>query len=170
MALGRNGRIYVAWNGSSKTKSDGPMNPETGKPGMPFLYTRLNDSHTAFEPQSNLMTRTFGLDGGGTIAADTKGNVYVAWHGKSSGATAGEAGRQLWIAMSSDDGRRFSAEHPATDDPTGACGCCGTAMYADSKGDIYVLYRSAKQNVHRDIYLLSSSDHGKTFVDQDLHS
>jgi hypothetical protein len=169
MALGRNGRIYVVWNGSSKTESNGPINPETRRPGMPFLYTRLNDSHTAFEPQQNLMRRTFGLDGGGTIAADTTGNVYVAWHGKSSGATAGEAGRQLWIAKSSDDGRRFSAEHPATDNPTGACGCCGTAMYADSKGDVYVLYRSAKQNVHRDIYLLSSSDRGKTFVDQDLH-
>ena len=27
------------------------------------------------------MTRTFHLDGGGTVAADPGGNVYVAWHG-----------------------------------------------------------------------------------------
>lgn len=169
IALGRNGRVYVAWNGSSLTEAQGPMNPESGKRGMPLLYTRLNDAHTGFEPERNLMTHTFGLDGGGTITADKPGDVYVAWHGKAPGAVAGEAGRQVWVTKSTDDGRTFSIEHPATKDATGACGCCGMAFYSDSEGTLYALYRSATENVHRDIYLLSSTDHAAHFSDRRLH-
>lgn len=168
MAVGRNGRIYVSWNGSSLTEEQGPMNPESGKRGMPLLYTRLNDTHSGFEPERNLMTHTFGLDGGGTITADNAGDVYVAWHGKAPGAAAGEAGRQVWVTRSTDDGKSFSSEQPATKDATGACGCCGMAFYSDSKGALYGLYRSATDNVHRDIFLLSSIDHGTHFSDRRL--
>lgn len=170
IALGRNGRVYVAWNGSSKAEPKGPLNPESGKHGEPMLFSRLNSSHTAFEPERNLMTHTFGLDGGGTIAADSVGHVYVAWHGKAPGAASGEAGRQVWIAKSDDDGKTFSAEYAAWKDPTGACGCCGMAMYADSKGVLRVLYRSATESVHRDIYLLTSKDQGRSFEGRKLHA
>ncbi|MFL6447762.1 MAG: hypothetical protein ACJ746_08755 [Bryobacteraceae bacterium] len=168
IAAGRNGRIYVAWNGSSLTEGQGPMNPESRKRGMPLLYTRLNDTHTGFEPERNLMTHTFGLDGGGTITADNASDVYIAWHGKAPGAAAGEAGRQVWVTKSTDDGKSFSSEQPATKDATGACGCCGMAFYSDSKGALYGLYRSATENVHRDIFLLSSTDHGMHFSDRRL--
>jgi hypothetical protein len=169
IALGRNGRIYVVWNGSSLTEAQGPMNPESRKRGMPLLYTRLDDRRTEFEPERNLMTHTFGLDGGATITADKAGSVYVAWHGKAPGATAGEAGRQVWVTKSTDDGKTFSVEQPATKDATGACGCCGMALYSSSEGILYGLYRSATDNVHRDIYLLSSPDHGAHFFDRRLH-
>lgn len=169
MALGKNGRVYVAWNGSSQTEAQGPLNPESSKRGMPLLYTRLNDAHAGFEPQRNLMTLTFGLDGGGTISADAVGRVYVGWHAKGPGARPGEAGRQVWISKSTNDGKTFRGEEPATNAPTGACSCCGMAMYTDHKGTLYALYRSATQGVHRDIHLLSSGDHGKTFSDRQLH-
>ncbi len=169
MAIGRNRRVYVVWNGSSETKGDGPLNPESGKRGMPLLYTRLDDMSNAFEPERNLMTHSFGLDGGAAIAADNAGDVYVAWHGKALGASEGEAGRQVWITRSSDEGKTFKAERPATDDQTGACGCCGMAMSSASSGNIYALYRSATQDVHRDIYLLTSADRGLTFSDRKLH-
>jgi hypothetical protein len=163
IAVGENGRVHVAWNGSSTALPRGPVNPETGQPGSPMLYTRLNDNGTAFEPQRNLMLRTFGLDGGGTVAADGAGNVYVAWHGKIGGAAAGEAGRQVWLAKSQDSGRTFAAETSAWNGATGACGCCGMAMLAASDGTVFALYRSATQNVHRDIYLVASKDRGKSF-------
>jgi hypothetical protein len=115
------------------------------------------------------MTRTFGLDGGGTIAADSAGHVYVAWHGKAPGAMSGEAGRQVWIAKSDDDGKRFAAEQPAWKNSTGACGCCGIAIYADSKGTVRVLYRSATENVYRDIYVLTSHDYAESFDGRKLH-
>jgi hypothetical protein len=76
------------------------MNPESGQRGAPMLYSRLSVDGTKFDPERSLMTHTFGLDGGGTIAADSSGNVYVAWHGKAPGAAKGETGRQVWIAIS----------------------------------------------------------------------
>jgi hypothetical protein len=170
IAIGRNGRVHVAWNGSSVTESEGPLNPVSGKRGAPMLYSRLNDAGTAFEPERNLMTRTFGLDGGGALAADVAGNVYVTWHGKTPGAADGEAGRQVWLAVSHDEGKTFAAEQPAWGSATGACGCCGIAMFADSKGVVRTLYRSATENVHRDIWLLTSLDQGRNFDGRKLHT
>ena len=170
LAIGRSGRVHVAWNGSSTAESEGPVNPEAGKRGAPMLYSRLNDAGTAFEPARSLMRRTFGLDGGGAIAADRSGDVYVAWHGKARGAPAGEAGREVWLTVSRDDGRTFATEEPAWNQLTGACGCCGMGMFADSKGVIRVLYRSATEDVHRDIYLLTSADHAHRFNGRKLHA
>jgi len=164
IAVGPNGRVHVAWNGSGIALPLGPVNPEAGKAGSPMLYSRLNDSGTAFEPQRNLMQWTFGLDGGGTIAADADGNVFVGWHGKQAGAAQGEAGRQVWITASHDSGKTFGQEAPAWKEPTGACGCCGMAMFAAKDGSLFALYRSATENVHRDIYLLASKDRGSTFA------
>src|SRR5262249_5861567 len=72
IAVGRGGRIHVAWNGSNGAR---PRNPAGGSP---MLYTRSDPEGKAFEPQRNLMQHTSALDGGGTIAADRTGNVYVA--------------------------------------------------------------------------------------------
>jgi hypothetical protein len=169
ISLGKRNRVHVAWNGSDVAEPRGPINPEAGKPGSPMLYARLNDRGTAFEGQRNLIQETFGLDGGGSIAADQNGNVYVAWHGKAPGAAQGEAGREVWIARSVDEGRTFPKERAASQEPTGACGCCALRLFADSCGALYALYRSATQNVHRDIYLLRSVDTGKTFSVARLH-
>ena len=49
IAIGKNGRLHVAWNGSSKAESKGPLNPESGERGAPMLYSRLNDTFTALE-------------------------------------------------------------------------------------------------------------------------
>ncbi len=44
---------------------------------------------------------------------------------------------------SKDDGATFSAEEPAFERPTGACGCCGTRALAARDGTLYLLYRAA---------------------------
>ncbi|MEO8663242.1 MAG: hypothetical protein ABI693_32590, partial [Bryobacteraceae bacterium] len=130
LAIGKNSRAHVAWNGSGKAAPRGPINPDSSKPGEPMLYARLNDSGTSFEPQRNLMLHSFGLDGGGSLAADDTGNVYVAWHGVGeSEATGtgkeGEARRRVWVTRSMDQGRSFQTEAKAWAEETGACGCCG---------------------------------------------
>jgi len=153
MALGKSGRVHVVWNGSARTK---------GARGAPMLYTRSNDAGTAFEKQRDLMRQTTGLDGGGTVAADDAGNVYVAWHARKIGSRRGEKNRRVWIARSTDEGKTFAAETPAWSQPTGACGCCSMGGLADRNGSIYLLYRSAKSG-NRDIYLLSASRAGAVF-------
>jgi hypothetical protein len=44
------------------------------------------------------------------------------------------------------------------------------AMFSDSKGTLRELYRSATGNIHRDIYILTSQDHGRNFEGRKLHT
>ncbi|HLG97894.1 MAG TPA: sialidase family protein [Bryobacteraceae bacterium] len=170
-ALGKAGRVHVAWNGSTQA---GPLNPDSGKPGAPMFYSRINDAGDAFEPERNLMLHSFGLDGGGSIGASVDGDVYVTWHGiaqseaKDTGKE-GEARRRVWLTRSADNGKTFSEESKAWAQETGACGCCGMKTFVSKNGDVYALYRSATESVHRDIYLLHSRDRGKTFQGTLLH-
>ena len=135
IALGKGARPHVAWNGSGKA---------TIHDGAPMLYTRLSDNGTAFEPQRDVMTFTSGLDGGGSVAADNSGNVYVVWHGKTPDASQSETERAVFVAVSTDEGKTFAREYQANPDPTGACGCCGMKAFCDAGGSLYLLYREAR--------------------------
>lgn len=161
LAIGKNGRVHVTWNGSDKAKG--------GRSALPMLYARLNDAGTAFAPQTDVIQRAPGLDGGGSVAADELGNVAVVWHAPTPG-TSGEARRQVWIARSHDEGKTFAREEPAWDESTGACGCCGLRAFADHAGNLYILYRAAREIFHRDTYLLVSKDQGRTFSGDVLQS
>ena len=154
MATGRNGRIHVAWNGTGTT---------TNHAGVPMFYTRLNDTGTAFEPQRDVMTFTGGLDGGGSVAADQEGGVYVAWHGNTPATAGKEAERAVYLAISTDDGKTFAREQKVNPEATGACGCCGLKAYANSRGELFLLYRAARGGTERDETLLASTDQSKTF-------
>ena len=156
IALGRNGQVHVAWMGSKLAEPKGP----NAQPGM--LYTHLNPGRTAFEPERNIIQYAYGLDGGGAVAADPAGNVYVVWHAPEPGKED-EANRRIWVSRSSDDGKSFAREKAAWNQPTGVCGCCGLGALADADGNVYVQYRSATQVMDRDIYFLTSKDHGQTF-------
>jgi hypothetical protein len=156
MAMGRNGRVYAVWFGSDKAEPRGPDG------ATPVLFSRLNDSGTAFEPQRSVMQFAKGVDGGLSVAADLSGNVYVVWH--AMGSEAGEAHRRVYLARSADDGKTFSRERAISPAILGACGCCGMRAAVDARGTLYVLYRAAEQGVDRDMTLLKSEDHGDTFA------
>ena len=154
LAVGKAGRVHVAWNGA-------------GHAGMTMQYARWNGK--TFEPQRNLMQKTSELDGGGSVAADAAGHVYVVWHGRTEGAVKGETGRRVWVARSDDEGARFGVEEAADTPAVGACGCCGLRAFTDAKGTVYVMYRSAQEEIHRDIHLLVSRDLGKSFQGGLIH-
>jgi hypothetical protein len=164
LALGANGRVHVAWNGAYQEDIPGVAEPYMKNP---MLYTRLNDAGTAFEQERNVIHSARGLDGGGSLAADLDGNVYVFWHAPIP-SKKGEENRRIWMAKSTDDGKSFAPEVVAYDQPTGVCGCCGMRAFAGKSGSLYVLFRSATEVVNRDMYLLTSNDRGRMFQGADI--
>lgn len=167
IALGGDGRLHVAWNGSTKARPKGPPNPsvDAASPynGLPMLYSRSSPRGDRFEPQRCLMQKTFSLDGGGTVAADGKGGVYVAWHANDAEHPKGEEYRRVYLARSTDEGATFDPETPVSSRSTGACGCCGMRAHATDDGNLYLLYRGAQAGINRGMYLISSGDSGRTF-------
>lgn len=159
LALGKNGRVHVVWNGG---KGATKVNVG-GKDVTPLLYTRWNDAGTAFEPERNMITHAAGLDGGSSVAADAQGNVYVMWHGSAPDNSDKEAGRAVFVSRSTDDGKTFQREKPATPRKTGACGCCGMRALADSQGAVYILFRAATDMMERGETLLVSRTPGADF-------
>ena len=166
LALGRGGRVHVAWNGSSTATPKAPLNPampaDSPFNGTPLLYTRLDPATKAFEPQRNLMQKTCALDGGSDLAADSDGHVFAVWHAALPGAK-GEGERAVFTAISTDDGLTFAEEKNALPEPTGVCACCALAARA-TDGALAILYRAATDSVHRGMHLLTSRDHGATFA------
>lgn len=160
LALGKGDRVHVAWMGSASAE------PKAQGDATPMLYTRLTGDET-FEPERNIIRSHVGLDGGGSLAADGEGNVYVAWHAPEVGQK-GEAHRRVWVAASRDDGETFAAERAASDAATGCCGCCGMRAMATQRGTLLILYRSAEEIINRDMYLLASHDHARTFTSERL--
>ncbi|MDR3639499.1 MAG: hypothetical protein P4L84_37205 [Isosphaeraceae bacterium] len=163
LVLGKGGRVHVVWNG--------PVNAvakDATHEGAALFYSRSNTGRTAFEPQRDLIQHTSALDGGGTVAADSDGNVHASWHGRAPDAPAGEAGRALWLVRSADDGATFTSEEPTLSRSTGACACCGTRALASPDGVLYVLYRAATRGTERDMMLLASRDRGRHFQGRSL--
>jgi len=153
LALGRNGRVDVAWFASSKAEAGGKAT---------VLFSRLDGAGTAFEPQRSAVQSSETIDWGGlSVAADRDGEVYVFWHG--DGSRPGEANGRVYLARSADDGRTFAREVPVSEPALGACACCGMRALVDRRGALLVLYRAAGKNVHRDMTLLVSGDRGRTF-------
>jgi hypothetical protein len=162
LAIGREGRVHVAWMGSSAAT------PRATGNASPMLYTRASDSGTAFEPERNLLQYATGLDGGGSLTADSAGRVYVAWHAGGP-SSKDESDRRVWLARSDDDGRTFGRETAVSPVEQGACGCCGMRAAVNESGTLFLLFRSARAMVNRDTYLLTSRDHGMSFDTAMLH-
>jgi hypothetical protein len=159
LALGRNGRVYVVWNGSNEAQ---PRTPG----GNPLFYTRMKDAGDGFEPERNMMGSTTLLDGGGSVAADSQGDVYVVWHAQPADGIGprDEHSREVFLAHSFDGGRTFEPERAINPAGSGACPCCGLKAFCPGPGKLAVLYRSALGDGDRNVTLLLSNDGGKTFT------
>ena len=148
-AIGKNGIVHVVWNGSRAGK----------KEDAPLFYTRRPVSST-FEPQRAL-SGDWIMDGGGAIAADADGRVYVFYHG---GRGTGEESRRVLVRVSDDAGETFREEKVISPDGMGVCACCSMQACADARGRLFVLYRAAADGGrNRDVMVLFSDDNGVTW-------
>ncbi len=162
MAIDAKGRVHVAWNGSAP--------PFRLAEGMEMSYARLEPGTKNFETQRTLLHGPDGLDGGATVAADAQNHVWVSFSVSPPGNNKGEGGRAVFVARSSDGGKNFERERRATQDESGACGCCGMGSVTDKAGNLFIWYRAATGSssldtnfLSRDSSLLVSRDLGNTF-------
>jgi hypothetical protein len=160
LALSPNGIVHVAWIGSSLAL------PRAASNSSPVMYARLSDARDHFEKSQHMNQSSWGADGA-SIAADSRGGVFVFWHAQPPQGKD-ESNRRLWMAKSTNEGKSFANEKIAFGESTGVCGCCGSRAFADRDDTLYVLFRAATEVVHRDMYLLSSVDRGATFHGADI--
>ena len=160
MSVGKENRIHVSWFGSAQVS---PKPPEGSYSQAPLMVTRMTDNRKGFEPERNVMTWTKNLDGGGSIAADQKGNVYVAWHGRGDSIIEGEMGRGIFLAISKDQGKTFNKEIEIKEAPQGSCACCGMRILAHPAGQLHIVYRGIQGKI-RPMIDLWSTDGGRTFL------
>ena len=152
IAVGKNDSLHIVWNGPGGKDQPSPL-----------LYTRSLNRGAAFEKQRNLRADTKALDGGASIAASTKGEVFVVWHGASANAVPGEINRRVFLLKSTDNGGTFSKPKIANADDPGVCACCSLKTFVSPSGELLTLYRAARSVTQRDITLLTSTDGGTTF-------
>lgn len=147
LAIGAEGVLHVAWMGSTETAPDGDHAL------IPMCYTRSTDGGRSFEPQRSVVNTAFGLDGGGSLAADRKGNVHVVWH--AMGDDHGPANRRVVVASSEDNGRSFAPERTLDTKASGVCPCCGIRAASSPQGEFFVLFREAPAADQRGVRILS---------------
>ena len=131
--------------------------------GRPLLYSRMG-SDGRFEPQRNLMTSTFALDGGGRDRGRPNRRSLRDVARQRTGSRKGRS-RPAGLDGAVDGRRRdvrsgngLSSATESAPAPAAVWDCSPIR-----RGDLFALYRSARETVHRDIYLLHSTDGGDSF-------
>lgn len=109
---------------------------------------------------------------GPILVSDIPGAAREGLHGMASGPDGTLAcawldlrdkGTRLYLAQSRDGGATWSKNSELYRSPSGTiCECCHPSVAFDSKGRLLVMFRNAL-NGARDMYLMRSSDSGKTF-------
>lgn len=157
IAVGKDDSLHIVWNGPGGKNQPAPL-----------LYTRSLDRGATFEKQRDLRADTQALDGGASVAASVKGEVFVVWHGAPANATPGEINRRVFILKSADNGKTFAAPKIANADDPGVCACCSLKTFVTPSGELLTLYRAARSMSQRDIVLMTSRDGGTTFQHRDV--
>ncbi len=152
MAVGREDSLHVVWNGPGGKNQPAPL-----------YYSRCVNGGGRFETQRDLRAGTQALDGGASVAASAKGEVFVVWHGAPAGAEPWEMNRRVFVMQSKDNGGTFSEPRIANGNDPGVCACCSLKAFVSPGGELLTLYRAARSPGQRDITLMTSRDGGVTF-------
>jgi hypothetical protein len=150
---GKNGDVYVCWAN------------ERGKWKGNIRFARSTDGGKTFSPAITVNSDGAGEPAGHafqSVAVDKQGRVYVAWIDERNKREE-DRGAEVWLAVSTDRGRTFSADRPVLRD---VCECCRTNLQVDEAGGLYLAYRTVPSAgpMCRDIVVARSRDGGKSFA------
>ena len=144
LALGRDGSIHVVWG-------------DRWSPGAKCYgrYARSIDGGKSFEPAKQTSPMP-GIDGP-TIAADGEGNVLVFWHVFDPPQKEVPQGHWMYLSRSTDNGATFAAAEriKVSGIKDLACSMCMMRARIARDGSVYLVFRSAENNI-RDFYVLRS--------------
>jgi hypothetical protein len=142
IAIGKDDFIHVVW-----------LNKKEGGVG----YARSVSGGKSFEIKSNLVEMVNGkrLTDSPTVTADKNGNVYIFWlDGRLPPDPNSPVSSSIFVSISSDNGKTFSANMPVKSDyPGRACACCALEAEIGTDGELYAVFRGGYQNI-RDMHLL----------------
>lgn len=95
-------------------------------------------------------------EGMSDLAAGAKGTFHAVWLDDREGK------KQVWAAVSADDGKSWT-ETKVYQSPSGAvCECCSPSAAADGQGRVYAMFRNSLDGF-RDMYMAVSPDGGKSW-------
>jgi hypothetical protein len=150
---GTQGNVYVCWaNERGKWKGD-------------IRFARSTNGGKTFSPAITLNSDGAGEPAGHafqSIAIDKHDRIYIAWIDERN-KQKGDRGAEVWLSVSTDQGRTFSRDRSILSD---VCECCRTSLQIDAAGNLYITYRMVPRvgPMCRDIILARSVDGGKTFA------
>ncbi|MFM8392687.1 MAG: sialidase family protein, partial [Acidobacteriota bacterium] len=153
MLVGPQGDLYISW-GDEREKWKGNIHfTRSTDGGKSFAPALTINSDAALPPVGHAFQ---------SMAIDRKGRIYIAWIDERR-KTKEDRGAEIWMAVSEDRGRTFSADRQIISD---VCECCRTIMQTDPAGNIFIAYRTVPRagKMLRDIVVARSTDGGKTFT------
>lgn len=151
MAIARSGTIHVIFPAND-------IHTASGKTTLGMYYTRSTDAGRSFEAPRHLhqmpdVDQSQFMDGGftsahafGALGVAPDGAVHAVWvdtRTMKSGDTAAAA----YSAVSTDDGRSFTAEQVALD--SGVCPCCQLTVAFDARSNMYLGSRLVTHDGYR---------------------
>jgi hypothetical protein len=127
----------------------------TGK----IMAYRLKNGEKEWGPPVNILQADTTAKEGFIALASGPGNVvYAAWLDLRL-----DHQNNIFSAVSADGGKTWSKSKRVYAAPEGrVCPCCRPAITADTKGNVYVMFRN-ELNGARDMYVAHSGDGGKSF-------
>jgi hypothetical protein len=126
--------------------------------GKIMVYRLKNKESQWSKPVNILQADTTAKEGFVALASGKGNTVYAAWLDMRL-----DQKNNIFSAVSADGGKTWSENKLVYAGPEGrVCPCCRPSITADSKGNVYVMFRNELTGA-RDMYLAHSRDGGKSF-------
>jgi len=167
-AISPDGNIYVSWSVNGDIKfvqidMQDWKNKAEQKPSIGPEQTIVNGgANWAFEIPG--IGRANGMPI--TLCNQTNGTIYINWADQRNG----ENDTDIWMISSKDKGKTWSEKVRVNDDKAGSQQFFTWATIDQSNGNIYTVFYDRRNHSDNstDVYLATSKDGGKTFVNQKI--